>query len=375
MADPFVTSDNGIRLITFYEGFSSTPYFDYSQFSIGFGSGIDLDGNPVTASTPPINRRQAETLLKDVTLPIYEAGVANALVRNDLPIDALAALTSFTYNLGVGAFSASSLLARIEESKWSDVAYQFSRWINVTPADPQVSAALCQRRYNEYVMFRDAVIGAGLATATQFNYVFKVNDPQEPGPVPSTAAATGDIYDWNSFQNFCSISARRGLANVDRTDWMRNPVFDDNDPPNEIGQNPGPFFPNLSSGQRNDADDASTEATNQGVTPQAIGNDPRKKQAPLEPAGVPAANKLTPGGLCQGPDGGVGSLNVFIGGAPAVLSGAAIYNRGCVSDTPETVTGTKADVLVNGLPMVRTLDPTSKSGFINLGVPNVLTGK
>jgi len=306
MAAPFTTTQEMRNIIMTYEGFSATPYSDFKQFSIGFGSGIDLDGNPVTAGTPPINRRQAESLFNEVTLPIYEKGVSNVVVRNDLPIDALSALVSFAYNLGVGALGSSTLLKRIEASRWGDVGHQWSKWTKVTPPDPDISNSLCQRRHHEFTIFRNALINAGVATAGQFNFNLTLKDPMLPGPsVPDKdgyiasnqlvdQGEISDVYARDSRANFCTSAARRSHSNVDKTRWSLNTTTDDQ---GNTTTSPGSLFPDLPSGSLSPATpDNTVEAGVQSVPIVVLGQDERKDQFPEIAAGVPVSTAITPAG-------------------------------------------------------------------------------
>jgi len=60
------------------------------------------------------------------------------------------ALCSFAYNVGVGNFEHSTLLALVNERKWPLAADQFIRWDHV---DGEVSAGLKRRRLAERAMF------------------------------------------------------------------------------------------------------------------------------------------------------------------------------------------------------------------------------
>lgn len=364
MADPFKTSDLGIEVIAFHEGFSPTPYFDFHQFSIGFGSGIDLQGNEVTPSTPAINRRQAETLLTEVTLPIYERGVANSVVRNDLPVDALSALVSFAYNLGVGAFRSSTLLRRIEASQWGDVKYQFSRWVK---AGGQTFPGLQERRMREFCLFSTAVVAAGIAETDDFGFDHPPVNPQSNFGYRVTPNC--DVFDAADREEFKQLPARLEAPTVSQDAY--NQTTDNTTTPPTIVT--GPFFPRGVSGDGADADSHSAEAIIQQIVPVVAGPSERKFQAPLIPAGVPMANGFTMGGTEQ-PVGLPVSPNVRVGGnTPShgvILNGAAYPRSG---NPPDILVATKTTVLVNGVQIGRTLDPVG-GGVMGVGVPNVIMG-
>lgn len=89
--------------------------------TIGFGSthGVEL-GDRITAS-------QAHALLVEDTLPIVRA--VEELVKVPLTLEQSIALTSFTFNVGVKAFSQSTLLKMLNAGDYRKAADQFDRWV------------------------------------------------------------------------------------------------------------------------------------------------------------------------------------------------------------------------------------------------------
>ncbi len=161
MSQPFTLSPAVKSLMLRFEGLSLTAYNDYKQYSIGYGSGVMPDGSKVKAGDKLKSKAEAIYLFDNVTAPIYIKGVQRVVQRTDLPNDALGILVSFAYNFGVGALETSTLLKRIEASRWGDIAREYSKWKN---AGGQVLPALCRRRMEEYIFFRNEIIKAGMAT-------------------------------------------------------------------------------------------------------------------------------------------------------------------------------------------------------------------
>jgi lysozyme len=115
------------NLITPFEGFSSIPYQDPAGvWTIGNGSTRDLNGDPVTASTPPITDIQAKQLL------MRDLSAAVTTVANDVlqPItkNMAAALEDFVYNLGPGDLASSTLLKLLNAGQYAEAAAQFDLW-------------------------------------------------------------------------------------------------------------------------------------------------------------------------------------------------------------------------------------------------------
>ena len=91
------------------EGFSAEPYQDEGgTWTIGIGSIWLAPGQPVTPSTPPITREQAEALMMAELRPT--ADLVDGMVRVPLSDQQRAALYSFAYNEGTGSLRDSTLL-------------------------------------------------------------------------------------------------------------------------------------------------------------------------------------------------------------------------------------------------------------------------
>jgi len=117
------TSQQGLELIKRFEGFSSKPYLDPVGIpTIGYGHTFG-----VTMDMRPISEERATEYLKEDVLHA-ELGVKE-LVRVPLTQNQFDALVSFTYNLGVGNFELSTLLRKLNSSRYDDVSAEFGKWI------------------------------------------------------------------------------------------------------------------------------------------------------------------------------------------------------------------------------------------------------
>ena len=93
------TSQIGIDLIKFFEGFKSKPYLCPAKVpTIGYGSTMYADGTKVKLSDPNVTELKAEELLKN-TLTTYENTVLKN-VKVPLKQQEFDALVSHTYNTG-----------------------------------------------------------------------------------------------------------------------------------------------------------------------------------------------------------------------------------------------------------------------------------
>lgn len=122
-----------IELIARWEGLHEVrsdglvyPYEDLVGVpTIGYGF-ID----PTILAAAPLTVEGCELILEH-EVARYRSGVIRlspvlALEGND---DRLAAITSFAYNLGLGAYQRSTLRRRVNAQRWDDAKCEIRRWI------------------------------------------------------------------------------------------------------------------------------------------------------------------------------------------------------------------------------------------------------
>ena len=134
------------ELIKEFEGYSSKPYLCPSNVpTIGYGNTRYLNGERVTMEDKDITKKEAEKMLMD-TIKFVEKEVKN-VVEAKLPAHKLAALISFTYNVGIGNLSNSTLLAWVNSNPdYSQIPSQFRRW---NRGGGKVLKGLIRRRESE----------------------------------------------------------------------------------------------------------------------------------------------------------------------------------------------------------------------------------
>jgi len=143
-------SIDAIQIIAYYEGFSSTPYLCPAGVpTIGYGTTVYPENVVVTMNDDPITKREgALYLLEDVN--IEYAPSVDELVTSDINQSQFDAMTSFTYNVGVGAFSESTLLKYNNTEEWQMAADEFLKWVY---ADGEVLQGLVNRRETERSLY------------------------------------------------------------------------------------------------------------------------------------------------------------------------------------------------------------------------------
>ena len=115
-------------IIKRFEGYSSKPYLCPANIpTIGYGSTMYTNGTRVTMSDAEITEEQATEMLTQ-TIKGIDKQLKNVLTVK-LPANKLAALISFTYNVGIGNFAKSTLLAWVNSNPNFDrIPEQFRRW-------------------------------------------------------------------------------------------------------------------------------------------------------------------------------------------------------------------------------------------------------
>ena len=140
-------SDDGLALIRTFEGYMPFRYIDAAGHpTIGFGHLI-LPGE--TFDEPLMGEAAEKLLRKDVGR--IEKGMAR-FIATTLAQHQHDALASFSFNLGVGALSKSTLLKRVNASRHDEVPEQFHRWVY---AGGQKLRGLVLRRKAESIMYAD----------------------------------------------------------------------------------------------------------------------------------------------------------------------------------------------------------------------------
>ena len=142
-------SDSLFNLISSFEGFYAVPYWDRTGYSVGYGSQYNWDQNRPVQKTDIIDKDTAKRWL------LAEAQQDFDLVKSKVTVpindNQLLALSSFSYNVGQGAFESSTLLDLLNSgADINTVASQFDRW---TYSGGVVNKGLVARRAAEKQLF------------------------------------------------------------------------------------------------------------------------------------------------------------------------------------------------------------------------------
>lgn len=155
-------SEPGLELLKQWEGFELKVYKDSAGLpTIGVGHLItkseQSSGNIVIAGVPVqyangLTDQQALDLLSQDVQPA-ENSVNNG-VKVDLNQNQFDALVSFTFNVGVGAFTSSTLLKVLNQGQYDQVPDQLRRW---NKAGGKVVQGLVNRRENEVELWNGQI--------------------------------------------------------------------------------------------------------------------------------------------------------------------------------------------------------------------------
>ncbi|MBF0892763.1 lysozyme [Gluconobacter sp. LMG 1744] len=145
--------DQAVDLITLYEGFRPTPYADVTGTpTVGYGSTI-WNGHRVTLTSPQ-SVTEAEARQQVASAAQHVLTTLQGAVRAPLTDNQWAALTSFTYNVGLTAALGSTLLREVNAGNIASAADQFLRW-NLSKG--RVIPGLTNRRQKERSVFLGGV--------------------------------------------------------------------------------------------------------------------------------------------------------------------------------------------------------------------------
>jgi len=136
----------GLNLIKEFEGFRANFYGDPVGIrTIGYGHACHA--NDCSSIHPPITQAQGEALLKQDLVSRQTCVQNQVSFVND---NQFAALVSFVFNLGCGAFQGSTLLTKVKAKDYNGAAGEFGKWVH---AGGKVLPGLVRRREAEKKLF------------------------------------------------------------------------------------------------------------------------------------------------------------------------------------------------------------------------------
>lgn len=142
-----------IDLMHQFESFQPKAYRDPGSknglpITIGWGSTSDLNGNPIRLGDVWTRAQADAKFAKD--LEVFSRGVLEALKGAPTTDSQFGAMVSLAYNIGLKAFSASTLLKKHKAGDYAGAKAEFARWrFN----DGKEMAGLVRRRAAEAELY------------------------------------------------------------------------------------------------------------------------------------------------------------------------------------------------------------------------------
>ena len=180
-SDTMVTSEECIKLIKKFEGFVAKPYFDYSQWSVGYGTACEENAYP-----DGITKEEADVLMR-AHVATLETNLNKFIKSNKLNLNQnqFDALISFSYNVGCNwMYGTSQLITEsvINGATGNDFIFAMSRWCMVTENGVmKVNQSLLNRRLIEANMYLNGVYVNSVPT----NYRYVLYEDNMEGCVNS----------------------------------------------------------------------------------------------------------------------------------------------------------------------------------------------
>ena len=158
------------ELIKSFEGFSSVPYYDYGQYTVGYGTRCP-DEKYNQYKTYGISKQDADLLLKNELAEIEKILNERFIDKYNLNVtqQQFDALVSFSYNVGTGWISYDSSLreAILNNASDAELAYAFGLYCT---AGGKYLPGLINRRLCEANMYMNGVYSKNLGN--DFGYVY-----------------------------------------------------------------------------------------------------------------------------------------------------------------------------------------------------------
>ena len=149
-------SQEGIDMLKKFEGFAKYPYWDYSQYTVGYGTycpPADLERYKAEG----ITEEEAETLLREYTVKMEET-INQFIERNNLTLTQAQfdAIASFTYNCGASwMYNSSGFRTAVLEGKTGyDFVFEITKW---STAGGSVLSGLVTRRLCEAQLYLEGI--------------------------------------------------------------------------------------------------------------------------------------------------------------------------------------------------------------------------
>ena len=168
-ATEMTASVDCVAVLKKMEGFSKYPFYDYGQYSVGYGTACP-EADLQRYRRNGISEEEADALLRS-SLESFAASVNQFASANNLKLkqNQFDALLMFTYNVGTAWLSGTSDIkdAILHGATGNDLIYYLSRWC---AADNEVLPGLVDRRLAEADLFLNGNYAA--EAPNHYSYIY-----------------------------------------------------------------------------------------------------------------------------------------------------------------------------------------------------------
>ena len=248
----YMTSDDCLKILKAYEGFSAKPYWDVVQWTVGYGTRCP-DDKLEYYKQYGITEKEAELLLRDFIISFEEDVEAFIdLYKLDLTPGQYDALVSFSYNCGSGWTTETNGTfhnAIKNGAKGSELLRAFGLWCS---AGGEILDGLIARRKCETNMYLNGVYSQDLPANYCHVYFdvnggekvprvqcYDVNDPVAPAEKPTHATMYfAGWYTAKEGGTKVTVLTKDLNGKTLYARWSQTPVKEDSVPtePSESGQ-------------------------------------------------------------------------------------------------------------------------------------------
>ena len=164
-ASTMTASDSCVQLIKEFEGFSAQPYYDYAQYTVGYGTKCPSE-KYFEYKSNGIPRHEAEALLQQELAEIANTLNQKFIDKYNLTFSQqqFDALVSFSFNIGTGWITYDSTLrnAILRNANENDMVYAFGLYCT---AGGKYLPGLVSRRLSEANLYLNGVYSKNMSDA------------------------------------------------------------------------------------------------------------------------------------------------------------------------------------------------------------------
>lgn len=216
-ATDMTSSDEAIRILKLEEGFSAKPYWDYAQWTVGYGTRCP-DDKLEEYKKNGISKEDAEALLRK-HLNNFESEVNKFIRKTGISANQnqFDAMTLFSYNCGTSwIYQTTGVLykAIVSGATGNDLINAFSRWCY---AGGEIKTFLLRRRLSESNMY----LNGQYAQQPPANFAYALFDanggtcsPNVQGYDTALTASIGPVPKWEGYTFDGWYTARTGGTKV-----------------------------------------------------------------------------------------------------------------------------------------------------------------